>query len=111
MRHERKKRAPDGRNYHLTLYGRDMSVLYAGRLDNLPLPESMILACSEEFFNDPAPCEIHRRAVALRLYGEIIEALPLNETLAIAQVPPQVCLSLRELNPAYARLDMKSGGA
>ena len=29
-----------------------MGVLYAGRLDDLPLPESMILACSEEFFNE-----------------------------------------------------------
>ena len=107
MRHDRKKRATEGRNYRLTLYDRNMGVLYAGRLDDLPLPESMILACSEEFFNDPAPCEIHRRAVALRLYGEIIEALPLGKTLAAAQIPPQVCLSLRELNPAHVRLDMK----
>ena len=71
------------------------------------LPEDVTIRLSVEFFNDPQPCEIHRRAVAMRLYGEIIEAMPVNHTVSCAEVPPRISLCLRDVNPAYMRLEMK----
>lgn len=50
-------------------------VLYEGKLEELPLREEIILAKSEEFFQDPNPCYIHRGAVSIRLYLELEEAL------------------------------------
>ena len=70
-----------------------------------PLPESVILACSEEFFNDPAPCEIHRRAVQLRLYAEMQEMLPANQTLSMDDVHPRISLYCQDTHAAFIRLD------
>lgn len=49
--------------------------LYRGPMEELPLKESMILQKSDEFFNDPDPCYIHRGAVRIRLLAELEEAL------------------------------------
>ena len=104
---KKKDRAAAGEKYTLNLFDGDMGVLYSDLIQSFPLPESLILACSEEFFDDPQPCEIHRRAVAMRLYGEIIEAMPVNHTVSCAEVPPRISLCLRDVNPAYMRLEMK----
>ena len=65
-----KKRSP---RFRLT--GRDGALLFEGELSDLPLREEAILKKSEEFFNDPAPCYIHRGAVMSRLYMELGDAL------------------------------------
>jgi len=49
-------------------------VLFSGDLTELPLKEEWILKKSIEFFNDPAPCYIHRGAVTIRLLNEIWES-------------------------------------
>lgn len=105
---KRKKEKADGElKVTLTLFDGEMRVLYHDLIQRLPLPESLVVACSEEFFNDPEPCQIHRRAVAMRLYGEIIEAIPPGRTLSCAEAPPRINLCLRSLNPAYMRLETK----
>lgn len=48
--------------------------VYRGTLTDLPLREEIILEKSEEFFNDPNPCFIHRSAVRVRLLAELEEA-------------------------------------
>lgn len=40
-------------------------------IERLTLPEDVILSMCLEFFNDPAPCEIHRGAAVSRVFGEI----------------------------------------
>ena len=45
--------------------------VYRGTLTDLPLKEEIILEKSEEFFNDPNPCFIHRSAVRVRLLAEL----------------------------------------
>ena len=104
---KKKEKATADVEYILSLYDGDMRALYCDCIQRFPLPESLVLACSEEFFNDPAPCEIHRRAVAMRLYGEIIEATPIERTIACADVPPRISLCLRDVNPAFMRLEAK----
>lgn len=56
---------------YLTLYSGDQEI-YSGRLSDLPIRESVILEKSEQFFNDPEPCHIHRNAVRSRLTEEIL---------------------------------------
>ena len=89
----------------LSLYDPEMRSLYHDRLDAFPFPEAVILAASKEFFNDPAPCEIHRRAVQLRLCGEISEALPLGRTIPMEELPPLILLYCQDIHPAFVRLD------
>ncbi|MDR2648393.1 MAG: hypothetical protein LBB94_01545 [Clostridiales bacterium] len=59
------------RNIEVRLNG---EVLFRGNLMDLPLKEEMILKKSIEFFNDPAPCYIHKGAVTVRLLNEIWES-------------------------------------
>jgi hypothetical protein len=89
----------------LSLYDPEMRSLYHDRLDAFTFPEAVILAASKEFFNDPAPCEIHRRAVQLRLCGEISEALPLGRTIPMEELPPLILLYCQDIHPAFVRLD------
>ena len=49
-------------------------VLFEGNIMGLPLNEEWILKKSIEFFDDPAPCYIHRSAVTVRLLDEIWES-------------------------------------
>ena len=46
--------------------------VYRGTLTDLPLKEEIILEKSEEFFNDPNPCFIHRSAVRVRQLPTIL---------------------------------------
>nr|WP_308626800.1 hypothetical protein [uncultured Eisenbergiella sp.] len=48
--------------------------IYRGTMTDLPLKEEVILGKSDEFFNDPNPCFIHRSAVRVRLLAELEEA-------------------------------------
>ena len=48
--------------------------IYRGTMTDLPLKEEIILGKSDEFFNDPNPCFIHRSAVRVRLLAELEEA-------------------------------------
>ena len=89
----------------LSLLAEDMRVLFHGLLSDYPLPESVILTCCEEFFNDPAPCEIHRRAVHLRLYAEMQEMLPTGQTLSMYDVPIRISLYCQNTHAAFIRLD------
>jgi len=41
----------------------------------LPVREERLIACSIAFFDDPAPCMIHRSAVMHRLYTELLDCL------------------------------------
>lgn len=68
---ENKKKEAQGKRIRITGGGQ---VLYEGKLEALPLREEIILAKSEEFFNDPDPCYIHRGAVSIRLYLELERA-------------------------------------
>ena len=105
---KKKEKRPVVDKYRLKLFDGTMATLYSDLLQRVPLPESLILACSEEFFNDPNPCEIHRRAVMMRLYGEIIEALPMNKTLPMPEVPLRIGLYLRDAQPAFVRLETRT---
>lgn len=64
----------------LLLYsGGDM--IYNGFLKDLPLKESVILAKSVYFFDDPEPCHIHRSAVRVRLTAELQKEFPCMDQL------------------------------
>lgn len=104
----RKKNASRAELPQLMLFDSDMQPLYAGPLNEFDFPESVILACSEEFFHDPAPCEIHRRAVQQRLYGEMLALLPFGQTMAISAVPQCIGLYCQQFHPAYIRLDQSA---
>lgn len=89
----------------LTLFDKEMKLLFSDSLNAFPLPETVILACSEEFFSDPCPCEIHRRAVQLRLYAEFSMMIPKGQTLSMDSVPPCISLYCQEYHPSYIRLE------
>lgn len=89
----------------LTLYDAQMDPLFEGPLNVFAFPEDVILAGSEEFFNDPTPCEIHRRAVQLRFYAEIEQMLPRGEKIPMAEVPENLRAYFQEKEPAYVLLD------
>lgn len=56
----------------ITLYS-DGQEIYKGLLSEVPLKENVILSKSIQFFDDPEPCHIHRRAVRVRLTEEILQ--------------------------------------
>lgn len=70
---------------HIAVRDAQGTVLYRGRLDALPIPETVILAMSLEYFNDPAPCFIHQGAVKARAYAEIERELLPGQFLPIPQ--------------------------
>jgi len=98
------KKEPAGQPY-LVLYDAQMNPLHDGPLNLFSFPEQVILAGSEEFFNDPTPCEIHRRAVQLRFYGEIMQFLPRGQVLAMKDVPENIQGYLQQREPAFVLLE------
>ncbi len=60
--------------------------LFCDEICALEVPEAVVLALSEAFFNDPHPCEIHRSAVLSRVFAEFEEALPLNERTDVSSL-------------------------
>lgn len=71
--------------------------LYQGRLEHLRFEEECILWLSVEFFEDPAPCEIHRSAVILRAVEEIRSACAAAEALPCSALSARI----RRLLAAY----------
>ena len=104
-RHAEKQGKPKVSPPVLSLYDPQMRPLYHDRLDAFPFPDAVIVAASKEFFNDPEPCEIHRRAVQLRLCGEISQVLPLGRTILMEELPSLILLYFQDFHPAFIRLD------
>lgn len=73
----------------LQLYAQK-NLIYHAPLKDLPLKESVILAKSIEFFDDPEPCHIHRSAVRTRLTAEIQKEC---NTLGTDSAPGPILLS------------------
>ena len=91
--------------YLLTLYDADMKIIYNDSIDRMVLPEDMIIASSEEIFNDPDPCEIHRWAMARWLYDEMIAELPQGRITPLTALSGRFGLCCREYNPSFAFLN------
>ena len=89
----------------LCLYDENMRVLYKDKLNFFPLPETIILLCSEELFGDLQPCEFHRRAVQMRIYGEFSEFLTHNITIKAVDLPERICQYCQEFHPAFLRME------
>ena len=70
--------------YTLNLLDRDGKTLYEGPLKEYRLPENAVLELSNEFFSDPEPCEIHRGAVHMRVYMELIDLCASGAPVKIA---------------------------
>ena len=64
----------------VTFYDHQGTKLYHGSIQNMNIPEAVILEKSVQFFSDPEPCYIHRGAVVVRLYAEIEDFLQNIET-------------------------------
>ena len=45
---------------------------------------------SVKFFNDPAPCEIHRSAVRIRAFYEVWEACPEEGKIRFNELPVEL---------------------
>ncbi len=46
-------------------------IVFRGKITSLPLNEDLIIKKSVEFYNDEAPCFIHRSAIMKRLFLEL----------------------------------------
>lgn len=80
-------------------------VLFRDRPEALAFDEACVLALSLEFFNDPAPCLIHRSAVIQRAALEIAQALIPNQPTPLGALPPRVAGFLLGY-PALAQLTL-----
>jgi len=89
----------------LWLYAKDGSVLYRDRLDAFPFPEAVVLSGCEKYFGDPNPCEIHRRALQVRLCAEIESILPANQKLCMDALPSVIRQYYQELQPYALKLE------
>ena len=92
---------------YLTLYNEQMQPLYDGLLHEYAFSEQVILTGSEEFFNDPHPCEIHRRALQLRFYGEMEQLLPRGTVQAMKDTPASIQALCQQYHPSYILLEEK----
>lgn len=57
--------------WKLRIFNPSGEELFFGTVTSLPLSDELIIKKSMEFFNDEAPCFIHRSAVLKRLYLEL----------------------------------------
>ena len=103
---KKKEKADDRfRLNRLTLYDAEMKVLFSDSIDRMSLPESLVLANSEEIFNDPDPCEIHRWAIARWLFDEMLGELPQGKVVPVPELSPHFAMCCREYTPAFACLN------
>ena len=77
--------------------------LFDEPMEQLQLPEEIVLKLSQEFFDDPAPCPIHRNAVAVRALAELQVCLEAEATLPMSGLPARVAAYLGAY-PRAARL-------
>jgi hypothetical protein len=73
------KRAKKGSNKRGVEVWLNEELLYSGELVDLPLKDEWILKKSIEFFDDHAPCYLHRSAVTVRLLDELWESTSVDE--------------------------------
>lgn len=66
------------------------AILFYGAARDFLLPENSVLQLSMEFFNDPAPCEIHRGAVRERAFQEILHACPEFQVYPITSLSARI---------------------
>jgi hypothetical protein len=67
----------------LVLYDADKMELFRNFVEKLPVREDLIIAKSLEYFNDDAPCFLHRSAVLQRLFAELTIILAVFQRLKI----------------------------
>ena len=89
----------------LCLYTEHMIEFFRDRIDAYPILEELIIAGSIKFFNDPNPCEIHRRAVQIRICEEIEETLNPNTVLPVNELPESIKSYLHNMNPSYVAIE------
>jgi hypothetical protein len=70
----------------IRLLDREGEILYQGRLNGIRFPEKLIISKSIYFFNDEAPCFIHRSAVAVRLFEELNRLLEQKGKISAAEL-------------------------
>ena len=75
------------------------------RIDLFPFAEAVVLQACMEYFHDPAPCEIHRSAVRLRLCAEIEAAVPAGQSRRREELPPKICGYLQGYSFRSRRLE------
>jgi len=64
-------------------------LIFDDRTDRMAVDEKHIIHLSIYFFNDPAPCFIHRGAVLSRVFGELEEVLG-NEWMEIGKLDEMI---------------------
>lgn len=73
------------------IYNGKMKKTGSYRSEELPIFKNIIVEKSIYFFNDPAPCFIHRGAVIVRLSEEIKQYLEeKNEPVLIGSLPEEI---------------------
>ncbi len=82
-----KKKNPPAR---LLLTDARGNALFDAPMSQLRFEEDCVLRLSVEFYNDSAPCEIHRSAVMHRALLEIEQALAPGNPTRIEALPPRV---------------------
>ena len=82
----------------LHVYAEDGSIVFADEISSLAFRDSDIRWGSMEFYNDPEPCEIHRRAVALRFYAELEMILRGKGDTLVSELPSHLRGCFEELH-------------
>lgn len=80
-----KKKAPRAAA-RIVLFNAFGTELLACPVGEYALPESVVLALSVEYFNDPEPCAIHRGAVHKRAMMELLERCPVGTSLSLSSL-------------------------
>lgn len=78
-----KKKAPRAAA-RIVLLRADGTQLVSCPVGEYALPESVVLALSVEYFNDPEPCAIHRGAVHKRAMMELLERCPIGSSVLLS---------------------------
>ncbi len=81
----------------------DGKTLFDEPMEQLRLPEEIVLKLSQEFFDDPAPCPIHRNAVTIRALAELQTCLEVETVQPVSGLSARVAAYLGAY-PRAARL-------
>ncbi len=96
----KRKRQP----VRLTLWDQGGAACYDGELLSLRVPEAEILARSVEYFDDPAPCYIHRGAVVSRILDELTRAAPVGAKVRVDSLPDALRRALDDYPAAWLEI-------